>query len=717
MIPENIESRLSWESIQDEFGSTEVIFIAFGLEGHSLFNPQAFSTLWDLTEELEASKLVEEVSCISTAVRIDNRDGFMEIDDLQSKSDLTMEEVNDIKEYLDRNENIKKRFVSKDDDFFILIVQPFESLGVDEFALEVRNRSNPLLKNYEVYYGGQAYVTGVMPAMIRDDVKGLMMVGMIIMVIILLLNLRSVPAVGMVLMVILLSLLSMVGFMGWALRITGSNKFLFTLANTSMPIILLTIANSDGVHVITKFFKELRKYKKTKTAIAMAMDSLLIPIFLTSITTVAAFSSMTTSPLEPLVGYGITISAGILWAWILSSTLLPSIISLKKWNLQSKAILSKSIFENIIDKLGKVVLKHPKYVFSAGLLFVIFGVMGLLNLSVDVNMAKFFKPGTEIRDSMEFIDEKMTGTIDIRVRIEGDMKKPETLYSMKYLQSHIEEHEKVSTSVSIVNVVEQMHRAVMDDNPEFERIPESKEKVNNLFTMYSMSGDPDDFSSLVNYDYDVGLITAFSKMLSTGETFELVESCQSFIDKFINPNLKVDFTGMIVVTRDLINLLINSTILSIVLSLILIGIIASIFFKRLLWGILAVIPLTSAVLINFGFMGYFGIELSHITAILSSIIIGVGVDFAIHYIAQFRRLSRTVDENKLSREVVDDVGYPIILDAASNMGFGALLISAFVPIQYIGGLMVFAMVSTSLGTLTVLSALTEILKKKLIERS
>jgi predicted RND superfamily exporter protein len=51
------------------------------------------------------------------------------------------------------------------------------------------------------------------------------------------------------------------------------------------------------------------------------------------------------------------------------------------------------------------------------------------------------------------------------------------------------------------------------------------------------------------------------------------------------------------------------------------------------------------------------------------------------------------------------------------MGFGALVFSSFIPIQYIGGLMVFAMVSTSLGTLTVLSALAELLKNKLIERN
>jgi len=370
----------------------------------------------------------------------------------------------------------------------------------------------------------------------------------------------------------------------------------------------------------------------------------------------------------------------------------------------------------MIDKLGKVVLTHPKYVFSSGLLLVLIGLFGLSKVSVDVDMSKFFKKGSELRESMDFLSEKMNGTIDLRVRLVGDMKDPLTLLNMLRLQKELERYPQVRTSYSIANVVEQMHRTVMDDDPAYEKIPESREKINNLFTMYSMSGDPDDFSSMIDYDYNIGLVTAFSTNLSTQETLNIVESTQKFMKGIFSKATLIDFTGMIVITRDLITMLINSTIVSIIFSLIIIGIIASIFFKRILWGVLAVIPLTSAILINFGFMGYFGIELSHVTAILSSIIIGVGVDFAVHYIAQFRRLSRTIQKNELSRDVVDDVGYPIILDAASNMGFGALLFSAFVPIQYIGGLMVFAMVSTSLGTLTVLAALAELLKEKLIER-
>ena len=716
MLPKNLESRIAWDMVQEEFGSTEVIFISFGKKGQTVFHPNSFAALWDISVELEALQEIEEVQSISMTTRMDNYDGFMEIDDLQPDRNLTENDIQEIKGYPEKNPNIKDRFVSQNEDYLVAMVQPFEGIGLDQVRNELVAVVDPILQDYDIHYGGSAYITGTIPGIIRDDVQSLMKAGMLIMVVILLLNLRSVPGVAMVMMVIGLSLFAMMGFLGWVYRITGSDRYLFTLVNTSMPIILLTIANSDGVHVITKFFREMRLKGDVRNAVATTMDSLLVPIFLTSITTVAAFLTMILSPLEPMIGYGIAISAGITWAWLISSLMLPAVISLKKWDLESKAISMASTFEKLIDRLGRVVLTHPKYIFLLGLIMVMVGVLGFFKVTVDVNFAHFFKPGTEIRDSMDFMDEEMTGTMDVRARVEGDMKDPNALNDMTALQDFMEENEKISLSYSIADVVKQMHRTVMDDNPAFETIPESREKVNNLFTMYSMSGDPEDFSSMVDYDYNAGLITALSKIMSTDEIFSYVGRVNTYIHDKLKSDLKIHVTGMIVVFRDMVLMIIKSSALSIVFSLLVIGIIASIFFKRILWGLLAVVPLSSAVILNFGLMGHFHISLNHITAILSSIIIGVGVDFAVHYIAQFRRLSRTVDKNKLSREVMDDVGYPIILDAGSNMGFGALLFSAFLPIQYIGGLMVFAMLSTSLGTLTILSALTELLKKRLIER-
>ena len=716
MLPKDLNSKITWDAVQDEFGSTEIIFIAFGRESESVFKSQALADLWSLSEELETLSSVDDVISISTATRIDNIDGFMEIDDLQSAQTLTDAEIDEIKIYLGKNPNIKKQLVSKGEDYLLTIVQPYDDVGLDTFRNDIVTAAEAILNNYQIHFGGTAYITGSVPQLIREDVQSLIKVGILIMVVILLLNLRSLPGVIMVLMVIGFSLVSMMGFMGWIYSITGSDRFLFALLNTSMPIILLTIANSDGVHVVTKFFREMRVTKDVNTAVATTMDSLLIPIFLTSITTIAAFLTMISSPLEPLVGYGICISVGIGWAWFLSSLMLPAVISLKKWDHESRAIAQASVFEVLIGRLGEVVLKYPKYVFSTGLFLVFFGLAGLYKITVDVNVASFFKPGTEIRDSMDFMDQEMTGTMDLRIRVEGDIKDPDILRKMDSLQVFVEKNNKIAVTYSIADVVKQMHRTVMDDSLKYESIPTSREKVNNLFTMYSMSGDPDDFSAMIDYDYTVGLITALSTVMTTEEVFSFVVSVSNYITTYFNENLNINVTGMIVVIRDMVIMIIQSSSLSILFSLILIGIIASIFFKRILWGFLAVVPLTAAVILNFGLMGHFNVTLNHITAILSSIIIGVGVDFAIHFISQFRRLSQTVYEDQISREVIKDVGYPIILDAGSNMGFGALLFSAFVPVQYIGGLMVFAMISTSMGTLTLLSSTAELLKHRLIER-
>ena len=716
MLPKELESKVTWDAIQNEFGSTEIIFIAFGRQGESAYQEKTLADLWTLTEQLNILSTVDDISNISNATRIDQADGFLEIDDLQIRKVLLSSEIDDIKVYLNKNQDLKKQLVSKGEEYLLTIIQPFDQVGLDQFRNDIVSVADSILSNYDVHYGGTAYVTGSVPQLIRDDVQSLIKMGMIIMLVILLFNLRSIHAVLMVMMVILSSLIAMMGFMGWAYKITGSDRFLFALLNTSMPIILLTIANSDGVHVVTKFFREFRKLRDVNTAIESSMDALLLPIFLTSITTIAAFLTMVSSPLEPLIGYGVSISVGIAWAWLMSSLMLPAVISTKKWDPNSKAIAQASIFEKLVGKIANIVTRYPKYVFSSGLILVLAGLMGLYKITIDVNVASFFKPGTEIRDSMDFIDEKMSGTMDLRVRLDADIKDPIVLQKMDSLQSYIEENDQVKATYSIANVVTQMHRTVMDDSLKYETIPAEREKVNNLFTMYSMSGDPEDFSSLVDYEYSSGLITALSSVMSTEDVFSFVGSITDHIEQNFDQTINIDVTGMIVVIRDMVLMVIRSSFLSILISLVLICSITALFFKRIIWGILAVIPLTGAVILNFGLMGHFGITLNHITAILSSIIIGVGVDFAIHFISQFQRLSSSIDRGDLSQEVIKDVGYPIILDAGSNMGFGALLFSAFIPVQYIGGLMVFAMISTSLGTLTLLSSSTELLKDHLIDK-
>ena len=716
MLPKNLESRISWDEVQNEFGSTEIIFIAFGRKDSSVYNQHTLHNLWLLSENLESLEVVKKVTNISTSTRIDQHDGFMEIDDLQTSEKLSKNEIDGIKAYLEKNPQLKKRLVSKYENYLLTIIQPEHGYGLDRFRNDVVLIADSVLADYEIHYGGTAYVTGSIPQLIRQDVQSLIKVGLVIMLIMLLINLRSMKAVLMVFSVIIPSLIAMMGFMGWAYKVTGSNCFLFALLNTSMPIILLTIANSDGVHVITKFFREFRRLKNVKTAIEYAMESLLVPIFLTSITTISAFLTMISSPLEPLIGYGICMSVGIAWAWILSSLTLPAMINMISWNPESNSIAKPSMLESLASFFGKIVTRFPVQTFSGGMILVLFGGIGIQKINVDVNIANFFKPGTEIRDSMDFMDREMSGTLDLRVRIEADVRDPRILNEIDSLQSFIQKNENISVTYSITDVVKQMHRTVMNDSLKYESIPSTREKVNNLFTMYYMSGNQDELSSIIDHDHKTTLITSLSSIMSTEDVFSLVESMTVYIKDHFYGAEKISITGMIVVIRDMVLMVIRSSLLSISISIILIAFITTLFFGRVFWGALSIIPLFSAVILNFGLMGHFNITLNHITAILSSIIIGVGVDFAIHYISQFQKLSKTKKEKNITMDVVKDVGYPILLDAGSNMGFGALIFSVFLPVQYIGGLMVFAMISTSLGTLTLLASSTQLLSNYVSKR-
>jgi hypothetical protein len=714
MLPKDIDSRRIWDEVIEDFKYTDFMFIAFGNSGGNILNSEALSFAWELSEKFDDIPHVDEVISISTLNRMDSDDGFLEVGDLMPHKNMTEEEVASLSDYLKSNSNISSRILSKDADYINIILRPKSDHDFPGMVAAVSNITASYQNQYEFHFGGQPHLTGAIPALIKTETQQLMLLGLFIMAAILLINLRSLPAVGMVLSVIFLSALSMMGFMGWVYHFTQTSRFTFSMVNTSMPIVLLTIANSDGVHILSRFFREARKHKDVKKALTMTMNQLMLPIFLTSITTTAAFLTMVSSPIATMTGYGATIGFGILWAWILSSTYLPAVIHLKKWNMQNTAISKPSILENLIHRFGRSILEYPKRILATGVVIVVVSSIGIWFINVEVNIINLFKPGNEIRESTLFLDREMAGSMNLIVKVEGDLKDPEVLNKMVDIQNYISKFPTVNTTFSIADVIKEMHKSIMDNDPKFETIPETRGKINNLFTMYSMSGDPDDFEALVNYEYETGLITAMMQSVSTKEIVIMADQIKAYIEEMGSEEFTTETSGMMMFLKDFTNLVVQSSINSIILSIVIILFIAWIFFRHWKFGLLSVIPLTSAVILNFGLMGWFGVDLSHFTALLTSIIIGVGVDFAIHYISEFIHYSKNgIGTDEISRQVVDDVGYPILLDVFSNMGFGALIASSLIPLVHMGGLMVFAMISTSLGTLTILASVMEINKQNL----
>ena len=130
----------------------------------------------------------------------------------------------------------------------------------------------------------------------------------------------------------------------------------------------------------------------------MTMNQLMLPVFLTSLTTTAAFLTMVSSPISTMTGYGATIGFGIMWAWVLSSTYLPAVIHLKKWDMQNPAINQPSILEKLIHRFGEKILNYPKRILATGVFIIAVSFIGIWFISVEVNIINLFKPGNEIRE-------------------------------------------------------------------------------------------------------------------------------------------------------------------------------------------------------------------------------------------------------------------------------------------------------------------------------
>ena len=275
-FPQDLPSKIIWDNIVDEFGQTEFVFVSFGRLNHDILNDKyALKQNQIFTDAvLENIKGVDKVISLSTYNKFDGNSDYLDIGLLQPENFLADFEndaiidtiLKDIIYYFDKNPEQKQRLVSTNNDYLNIAIRPVdESKGYTDIVLQVKNLANKHLSDYEIHYAGQPYLAGETPALIKKDVTILMSIGVVIIFIILFLNFRKIYAVLSILLTIICSFLAMLGFMGWMRYLTGSNFFGYAMMNTSMPIILLTIANSDGVHIVSKFFKEFRRSKNQKS--------------------------------------------------------------------------------------------------------------------------------------------------------------------------------------------------------------------------------------------------------------------------------------------------------------------------------------------------------------------------------------------------------------------------------------------------------------------
>jgi predicted RND superfamily exporter protein len=156
---------------------------------------------------------------------------------------------------------------------------------------------------------------------------------------------------------------------------------------------------------------------------------------------------------------------------------------------------------------------------------------------------------------------------------------------------------------------------------------------------------------------------------------------------------------------------------SLALAVGVVALLVMLIFRSVWAGVFITVPLAGAMVILFGLMGYAGILLDVATAMLSSIMIGVGVDYTIHFLWRYKtERAAGKDEEEAIYTTLTTTGRGITFNAFSVMvGFSALLISSFTPIRFFGFLVVISIASCLVGAMVLVPALILKLKPAFLE--
>jgi predicted RND superfamily exporter protein len=137
-----------------------------------------------------------------------------------------------------------------------------------------------------------------------------------------------------------------------------------------------------------------------------------------------------------------------------------------------------------------------------------------------------------------------------------------------------------------------------------------------------------------------------------------------------------------------------------------VALLAALMSRSFVAGLFTVIPVAVATVLNFGLMGWFGVDLDVATALLSSMGIGIGVDYAIHFVFRYQRdRLASMPPEAAMHETLSTSGVAIFYNAMTVLaGFLVLATSEFPPNRALGVLVSVNMLVCFLGTVTLLAA-------------
>ena len=710
-MPQDHPAFVYSDQAEEWFGINDGIIVAIENQ-KGIFNSATLDTLKQLTKRLQKmDEIVKaDVTSLYTADNIIGTEDGMDVKAFYKRVPKSEEKLNELKRNVENNEMTFGRLVSLDETVTVIIAEIRDDVFTQEFYEEILS----LAASYEtedikIHVAGRPIVEGTMALLGPADMTKMVPIVLLVITLVLFITLRSIKSTLLTMAVVFFSVV-------WAFGLMASVNIPIYAVSTMIPVMLIAIGVADGIHLYSHLQLFLRKNHDAskKEATIDMLKHMWKPVIMTSVTTAVGFISLLTSQVYPIKYFGIFTAFGVVMAGVFSLVLIPAGIMIFGLPKVKKTVKNESDKKfNPAYSFAAKVLKRKSVSIFATTAIIILSIVGMQKIWINSSFLDKFEKESDIVLTDKFINEHFGGTttLNLILNSEGEkdvFKNPDVLKLVEKMQNKVENDlQVVGNSFTLTDYVNRMNKVMNADIEEFNTIPDNQDMIAQYLLLYEMSGDPENLNKVVDYDYAKLNVTFQLKSDNSKAINSAIAKIDPYKDDFKKHGIIMNFAGSGYKGLVFTDLILEGQIMSLILSLIIVIVLLSLMFKNYKIGLIGAVPITITALISFGIMGFLNIPLNTTTALLSSIAIGIGIDYAVHFIEQYRINALKSDDKLLvAQKTMAHSGRAISFNAIVVIaGFMVLLFSVFPPNRELGALVSLNMFTSFIGTVTIMLVL------------
>ncbi|MBR1639063.1 MAG: MMPL family transporter [Treponema sp.] len=628
------------------FGSTDTLMAH--IKAKDVFDPDVLEMIDELGDELlnnvpYASSIT---SLMELSIPIGTDDGFEVKSPFEDGVPSDPAELAEKKAFILSRDSLVNNLVSEDctETWLIVKLEQYSENLTDAMqkiappAMEIFNNPKYQSDKWEIRPAGMSYTEYEEEAVTMQQCVSRIAIGFVVMIIFLIIFIRSLRGVVVPAIATVGALGTTLGFSAW-MNIKGNNTMILVTVLLSMAL-----AVGYAVHYINSFKMYFRKTGQRKESIVMGVRDSGWALFFTVITTMGGMLSFLSAGIRPMRWVGGITAAAVFAVFVYIIILLPCLYSFGKDkepdpNFVSTAGSTKSDLR--IEAMGKAILNKKWITVIVTVAVVAAVIPGLFKIKVNMNYAEMMGERTPyIKRLMEITRSQLGSQYSYEVLVEypdeDAIKNPQVLKNMDLLTERIGtlSQTKISNGKprvsSVTKVIKEMNRTLNGDDPAAYLIPDDQDMVSQIMFLYEISGGSDLYD-YVSEDFKAAYLHVELNGYDGEEIVQNMAAVGAWVKELFPDATNAGVVGEVVQYAQMNGKLVRGSIKSIGTSLLIILILLILAFTSFRTGLIAMIPNVVPILLIGGIMGYAGVNLDMITAMIMPMILGIAVDDTIHF--------------------------------------------------------------------------------------